>query len=106
MSESNAHKKAKEKAAGKSGQTEVPIKGNRRIDAATKNRATEIERSGNPKLISKAGNRLMDSGKNQKIIKVPQKDINKAKTSLKDSGFKGTLSNIGGTKKVSITKKK
>ena len=47
MSESKSHKLHKRKAAGKSGKTEVKLPGGRRLDAATRNRATEIERSGN-----------------------------------------------------------
>jgi len=47
MSETSSHERAKSKAAGKSGKTEVPLKGKRRLNAASKRKATEIERSGN-----------------------------------------------------------
>jgi len=43
MSESVSHKRAKQKAAGKSGKTEVPISKNRKLDATTKVKATEVE---------------------------------------------------------------
>ncbi len=46
MAESQSHKRAKAKAAGKSGTTEKPLSGNRRLDAATAKKATEVERSG------------------------------------------------------------
>jgi len=47
MSESSSYKRAKGKVAGKSCKKEVPISRNRRLDAATSKRATEVERSGN-----------------------------------------------------------
>ena len=46
MSESSRHKRAKSKAAGRQGITEKPLPGGRRLDAASKKRATEVERSG------------------------------------------------------------
>src|SRR5229473_4233941 len=47
MSESSSHRRAKNQAAGKNGQTEVPLPGGRRLDARTPTgRAIEIERRG------------------------------------------------------------
>lgn len=45
MSETDSHKRAKRKAAGK---PEVKISGRRRLDSASPKRATEVERSGDP----------------------------------------------------------
>ena len=106
MSESNAHKKAKRKAAGKSGQTEVPLSGNRRLDAATKKKATEVERSGNSASLEKAAQRLKDSKKPQKVLQVPQKDMDKAAAAMKKKGTPGTVKNMSGTKSRSVRKKK
>ena len=46
MSESQAHKRAKSKAAGKSGRTETPLKGGRRIDAKTAKRLNRVKDEG------------------------------------------------------------
>ena len=73
MAESQSHKRAKSKAAGKWGKTEAPLKGNRRLDARTKFKATEVERSGSKARLEVAAQRLKDSGKRQKVLQVPQK---------------------------------
>ena len=106
MSETSSHKRAKSKAAGKSGKTEVPIKGNRRLDAASKHKASEIERSGNKEALEKAARRLKASRKPQKVLQVPQKDMSKAVSAMKNVGVGGTVKNMGGTKKRSVPKKK
>ena len=48
MAETNTHKRAKNKAAGSRGRTEVPLSGGQRLDALPQGgrRATEVERSG------------------------------------------------------------
>ena len=43
MTESQSHKSAKKRAAGKSGNIEVPLPGGRRLDAATPKKAIEVE---------------------------------------------------------------
>ena len=106
MSETESHKRAKAKAAGQTGQTEVPLPGNRRLDAATPRRATEIERSGDLAKLVKAAKRLDDSNRIQKVLQVPQKDIPKAVEAMKQVGTSGTVKNMGGTKSVSVPKKK
>ncbi len=106
MAESDAHKRAKSKAAGPKGKTEVPLSRNRRLDAATDKRATEVERSGSPQGLAKAARRLRDSGKPQKVLQVPQKDMSKAADAMRQVGVGGTVKNMGGTKSRSIRKKK
>lgn len=106
MAESQSHKRAKRKAAGKSGQTEVRLSRNRRLDAATKKRATEVERSGTAQGLRKAAQRLKDSGKKQKVLQVPQKDMPKAAKAMQDVSVPGTVKNMGGTKRRSVRKKK
>ncbi len=102
MSESKAHKRAKAKAAGKSRKTEVPISRNRRLDATTIKRATEVERSGTAQGLNKAAKRLRDSKKPQKVLQVPQKDMDLATNAMRKAGISGTVKNMGGTKRQSV----
>ena len=106
MSETYSHEKAKNKAAGKSGKTEVPLKGKRRLDAASRRKATEIERSGNMDALEKAALRLKASRKPQKVLQVPQKDISKAVQAMKNVGVGGTVKNMSETKRRSVPKRK
>ena len=105
MTESKSHERAKNKAAGKSGETEVEISGGRRVDAMTQKRAIEIERSGTAEGLRKAARRLRDSGAPQKVLQVPQKDMPEAAEAMKEAGVGGTIKNIGGTKSRSVPKK-
>ena len=102
MPESQAHKDAKSKAAGKSGRTEAPLKGGGRLDAQTDKRATEIERSDSKARLEQAARRLKDSGKSQKILQVPQQNMSKAAEAMKKVGVKGSVKNMGGTKRRSV----
>lgn len=106
MSESEAHKRAKKKAAGKSGETEKRLKGDMRLDAATKKKATEVERSGTSAGLEKAAQRLKDSRKKQKVLQVPNKDMDKATAAMRKKGVKGTVKNMGSTKRRYVPKKK
>ena len=106
MSETDAHRRAKAKAAGKSGQTEVPLPGGRRLDAATQGRATEVERSGSRAGLRKAAQRLRASRKSQKVLQVPQKDMSDAADAMRNAGIAGTIKNMAGTKRRSVSKPK
>lgn len=106
MSESESHKRGKSKAAGKSGKTEKPISGKRRVDAVTKIKATEIERSGSTEGLKKAAKRLKDSGKRQKVLQVPEKDMKKAADAMREVGIGGTVKNMTGTKRKSVAARK
>lgn len=106
MGEKPGHKRAKVAAAGESGNTEVPLKGGRRLDAATKNKATEIERSGSAAGLQKAAKRLKSSRKSQKVLQVPQNDMSKATAAMRKVGTGGTVKNMSGTKRVSVRKKR
>lgn len=105
MSESQSHKRAKAKAAGKSGETEKKLPGGRRLDAAAKKKATEIERSGSKSGLEKAAKRLKSSRKPQKVLSVPQKDMAKARAAMKKVGVSGTVKNMSGTKRSSVKAK-
>ncbi len=102
MSETPSHKRAKAKAAGKQGRTEVPLKGGRLLDAASGKTATEVERSGNRQGLETAAGRLKASGKPRKVLQVPQHDMAKAAKAMKTKQVKGTVKNMGGTKRRSV----
>ena len=107
MSETTSHKRAStSKAAGRSGKAEVLLRGGRRIDAATSKRATEVERSGSGAGLRKAAQRLKSSGRAQKILQVPQKDMDKAAEAMRSVGVGGTVKNLSGTRKRQVLKKK
>ena len=101
MAESASHKNAKAKAPGKS---EVPISHGRRLDSATKKTATEIER--NRQNIPKAVERLKDSRRPRKVLQVPHKDLKAAVQAMKQKRVGGTVKNLSGTKRISVTKRK
>ena len=102
MAETKSHKQAKNNAAGASGTTEKPLSGGRRLDAATRKRATEVERSGSPQRLQQAARRLKSSGKPQRVLQVPQQDMGDAARAMKKVGVKGTVKNMAGTKRKSV----
>lgn len=102
MAETPSYKRAKGAAAGRRGKTEVPLSRGRRLDAATANKATEVERSGSQSGLEKAAHRLKASGKPQKVLQVPQKDMPKAAKAMKKVGTKGTVKSMSGTKRRSV----
>lgn len=105
MTESPSHKKAKNKAAGKKGETEVPLPGGGRLDAKTGKTATEVERSGGRAGLEKAAQRLKDSGLPRKILTVPQNDMKEAVKAMVEVGISGSVTNMGKTKRISVPKK-
>lgn len=104
MSESISHKRAKAKAAGRAGRKETPLPRGRRLDAETARKATEVERSGNPRSLDNAARRLRDSGKVQKVLQVPNNDLEKAVQAMRRVGVSGTVKNMAGTKRRSVRK--
>ena len=69
------------------------------MDAKNGHRATEVERSGNPKGISKAISRLKTQKNSKKELRVPNKYLDKAKKIAQRSGFKGLIQNLSGSKR-------
>jgi len=106
MAESKSHKRLKKDAAGNSGKIEKKLPSGKRLDAVTKKRATEIEKSGSSQGLLKAAQRLKESRKTQKILQVPQKDLSKAAKAMRNIGIPGTVKNLSGTKRRSVPKKK
>ena len=104
MAETPSHHKAKTRAAGKGGKTEVALPGGKRLDAksAGGGRATEVERSGSPKALEAAADRLKRSRANQKVLQVPNPDMDAAAEAMRDKGVSGTVKNMGGTKSRSV----
>ena len=102
MPESNSHKNAKNRAAGKSGRTEVPLSNSCRLDALAGSRATEVERSGNAQLLAKAARRLRSSHASQKVLQVPQHDMKKAAKAMREVGVHGTVKNMKGSKRKPV----
>jgi hypothetical protein len=103
MGETQSHKRAKAHAAGRTGHTEVPLNRGRRLDAATAKTATEVERSGTAAGLQKAARRLAASGKPRRVLQVPQKDMTKASAAMRKVGVTGSVKNMGGTKRRSVT---
>ena len=99
MAETTSHKRAKGKAAGVS---EKPISHNRRIDSLSPRRATEVERSGSPRLLEKAARRLKATRKPQKVLIVPNSDMPKGVQAMKNTKTGGTVRNFAGSKRRSI----
>ena len=103
MSETPSHKIAKKKAAGPHGRTEVPLPGGGRLDALSpQGRATEVERSGDPKQLTKAVRRLKRSRARQHVLQVPQMDMSKAAAAMRRGGLPGTVKNMKGTKRRQV----
>lgn len=99
MSESKSHKRAKKRAAGKGGRTEVPLNGGKRLDAASSTTATEVERSGSTARLEAAARRLKASRKKKKVLMVPHKDLDKAAEALESQKVKGMATNLSRTKR-------
>lgn len=108
MAESNSHKRAKKRAAGKNGQTEVSLCTGQKLDALTKNKkiATEVERSGRTKRYKEALQRLVDSGAPVKKLQVQDWYIEKAKKAALDSCVPCIITNIGETRMEEVKPEK
>jgi hypothetical protein len=95
MSESRSHKQGKGNAA----RTEVPISGGRRLDAIRGTTAIEVERGGTPNKIDQALSRLSTQANKQKILRVPQSDMDLAVERAKQKNMNVTVTNLSKTKR-------
>ena len=103
MTETPSHRRAKAQAAGRQGETEVPLRGGQRLDALSAHgRATEIERSDNPAALKQAACRLLAANASQRVLKVPQPNMPAAAAAMRKVGAHGTVTNMGGTKRRSV----
>ncbi len=64
--------------------------------------ASEIERSSSETSLKKAISRLNDSGKRKKELIVPQKNMDKAKATMKKANVSGTIRNLSKTKQKRV----
>ena len=100
MAETTRHYRAKAKAAGAAGETEVPLSRGRRLDAlSATGRATEIEHSGTKQGLEAAARRLRDAPATQHVLQVPQPDMPAAVGAMKAVGVSGTVKNLSGTRR-------
>jgi len=95
MAESKSHKQGKGRAA----RTEVSISRRRRLDAVRGNNAIEVERGGTPQKIDQALSRLRTQTNKNKILRVPQKDMDTAVQRANLKNMNVTVTNISKTKR-------
>lgn len=95
MVESRSHKRGKGSAARK----EVPISGGRRLDAIRGHAAIEVERGGTPGTIDQALSRLRTQTNMQKILRVPQPDMNLAVGRARQKNMNVTVTNLAKSKR-------
>jgi len=95
MAESQSHKRGKGNAA----RQEVPIPGNRRLDAIRGRHAIEVERSGTTHGIDQALSRLRTQRSKNKILRVPQKDMDVAVDRARQKGMNVTVTNLSKTRR-------
>ena len=82
------------------GNKEKPTRGGR-FDASTIIKVVEIERTGSSQRLEHAILKLKKSTKPQKILRVPNHNMKKAKEIAKKLGANLTITNLGKTKRVS-----
>ncbi len=82
--------------------------GGKRLDARTQGggRATEVERSGSAQGLAAAARRLKQTSAPQKVLQVPQKDMNAAAAAMRKVRVGGTVKNMAGTKRRSVPRPK
>jgi len=97
MQRSRQHERLKSRERGRK---EKPTRGGR-FDASTRIKVIEIELTGSPQRLKYAIHKLKKSTKPQKILRVPQHDMDKAKDIAKELGAKLTITNLSKTKRKS-----
>lgn len=85
--------------AGQKRENKENVKGIKRLDATTKYKAVEIERSGSTNALSRAATKLKSSDKPQKVLIVPAHSMKRASTAMRKVGVSGTVRNISGTRR-------
>jgi len=95
MPESRSHKGGKGSAARK----EVPISRGRRLDAIRGRNAIEVERGGTPGKIDQALSRLRTQTNKNKILRVPQSDMDVAVQRARQKHMNVTVTNLSKTKR-------
>ena len=86
---------------------EVPLPSGRRLDEVPrKDTAVEIERSGNPQRIKLAIERLRESRKRRKVLRVPDPDRKKAAKIMRQEALSGSVTNLSKAKRIQIKKRR
>ena len=108
MPELQSQKRARSKAVGSQRRAEVSLIGARRLDTKTRTKtrlkATEVVRNGRMASLEKAAQRLKSARAPQKVLQVPQKDMPKAAQAMRKVRVGGTVKNMTGTKRQSVSK--
>ena len=103
MAETPIHKQVKNRAAGRHGQTEVPLPRGKRLDALSANgTATEVERNESPKALDKAVRRLAAAPAKRHVLQVPQPNMPAAVDAMRRGKLHGTIKNLSGTKRRTV----
>jgi hypothetical protein len=95
MAESRSHRRGKGRAA----RTEVPISRHRRLDAISGHHAIEVERGGTPQKINQVLSRLKTQRNKDKILRVPQRDMDMAVQQARKKNMNVTVTNLNKTKR-------
>jgi len=96
MVESRSHEQGKGSALRK----EVPISGGRRLDAIRGHFAIEVERYGTPEKVDQALSRLRTQSNKQKILRVPQSDMDLAVERARRKDMNVTVTNLSKTRRT------
>jgi hypothetical protein len=102
--EIDSRREAKRQVVEPSGLNDVILKRGRRLGATSVNRATEVERSGDPERIRLAALRLKNSERPQKVLHVPHSHVPLAAYTMWNLGMSGTVKNLSGTRTVRVRK--
>ena len=95
---------AKRQAVEPGSLNDVILKRGRRIAVESTNRATEIERSGDPERIRLAAIRLKNSERPQKVLHVPHSYVPLAAYTMWNIGTSRTVKNLSGTRTIRVRK--
>ncbi len=104
MSESQAHRNAKWRSAGRGGSVEVQLPSGRRLDAISRDGtwATEVETSGDLEFLILAAERLEESSAPQKVLKVPFRHMRLAAVALRRVAVSAWVRNMHGSKEFFV----
>jgi len=110
MAESAWHRRLKNRDAGKTGDTEVPLPSGRIVDALSGTGiATEVERGGFTGIRKSVGSlkEAVDENIARKArLRVPDWDLELAYSEMRRQGLGGELTNLSGTTKVRVPKRR
>lgn len=95
MAESRSHRRGK----GSARRTEVPISRGRRLDAIRGRFAIEVERSGSRQGINRALSRLRTQTNKSKILRVPDRDMDKAVALARKKHMNVAVTNLSKNKR-------